>query len=144
MKRKCEICGTDDKEHLHTQKFVLPELDKPFEYDVVACKKCGFIFADNIPSQEEYDRYYKGSNKYEYNNKIPSGLIKIYNDMFLTMEDFFSKNISSIDKDSFKILDIGCSIGYFLNLFKKHGYKVLKGIEPASGCGLIAFVFRER
>lgn len=138
MRRKCEICGTDNKVHLHTQKFVLPELDKPFEYDVVACNKCGFIFADNIPSQEEYDRYYKSSNKYEYNSKIPSGLVNIYNEMFLAVEDFFSEKLITIDKDSFKILDIGCSIGYFLNLFKEHGYKSLEGIEPAPGCGLIA------
>ncbi len=138
MQRKCEICDTDDKGYLHAQSFVLPDLEKPFEYAVVACNKCGFVFADNVPSQEEYDRYYKSNNKYKYNSKIPSGLIKIYNDMFLEVEDFFNKNIPSIDKNSFKILDIGCSVGYFLNLFKEHGYKSLKGIEPAPDCGLIA------
>lgn len=138
MQRKCEICSATDKEHLHTQHFVLPELDKPFEYDVVACNKCGFVFADNIPSQEAYDSYYKSSSKYEYNRKIPSGLVKIYNDMFLAVEGFFDKNLLPKDKDNFKILDIGCSIGYFLNLFKEHGYKYLRGIEPAPGCGLIA------
>ena len=35
-------------------------------YDLVVCAACGTAFADGIPSQEEFDEYYRELSKYEY------------------------------------------------------------------------------
>lgn len=76
MKRDCEICGSKKKSHIYTLTFFISGRSRPFKYDIVLCKICGFLFADNIPSQEEYNVFYKNSYKYTYNKNIPDGLKK--------------------------------------------------------------------
>ncbi len=138
MRRNCEICSSDRKKYIYTPSFFLPGRAGPFEYNVVLCQSCGFLFADNIPSQKEYEAFYKSNSKYTYNKNIPSGLKKIYHDIFLCGSSFLTKNNPELDKGRFKIIDIGCSIGYILKLFKDAGFKNLIGIEPSFNCIAIA------
>jgi SAM-dependent methyltransferase len=138
MKRKCAVCGSLSKDKLHIQKHLLPGRRNMFTYDVVACRKCGFLFADNIPSQKEYELYYKASNKYTYGKNVPTGLLKIYQDIYDVTERIINKyNPSAVRKD-FAILDIGCSIGSLLNIFKEHGFQSLSGVEPSKQCSRLA------
>lgn len=141
MKRSCEICDSNEKEFLNKQIFLVPDTKysctKYCEYDVEVCKKCGFIFSDNIPSQEEYDIYYKNNSKYTYNANIPVGLQKIYSFYYKKISSVI-KDYTKLNKENIKILDIGCSIGYLLNLFKNDGFKNLDGIEPSIECKEIA------
>jgi len=118
--------------------FYLPDKSKPFKYDIALCKQCGFIFADNIPSQKEYEIFYKNNAKYVYNENIPAGLKKIYKIIFLVGINFLKKYYRGLDKNKFKVLDIGCSIGYILNLFKRSGFREIKGIEPSLYCRTVA------
>ena len=54
--RPCPICGSGQGEVLHTQKFFIPQgYLLPVEYDVVACTKCGFTYADTSACQQNYD-----------------------------------------------------------------------------------------
>ena len=138
MNRRCGICGTDDKKFIYSQKFITAGKGKPFNYNIVMCKQCGFLFADNIPSQSDYEKFYKSSHKYTYNKNIPSGLKEIYHAIFMVSNTFLLKNYSKLDKKKFKIIDIGCSIGYLLSLFKSSGFKNIRGIEPSLGCKTIA------
>ena len=64
--RPCPVCGKEEVEILHHQKFVLPE-DHPLpkDFDVVACPDCGFTYADTIGSTADYDDYYSRFSKYE-------------------------------------------------------------------------------
>ena len=36
------------------------------EYDVAICRRCGGAYADRIPDQAAFDRYYREMSKYEY------------------------------------------------------------------------------
>ena len=138
MKRRCSICGSNSKEKLHTQKYLLPQKRNLFAYDVVGCKKCGFIYADNIPSQKEYDQYYQNSSKYTYNKNVPKGLLAIYQDLYAITERIVHQDASLLRKENYHILDVGCSIGTFLHMFKKGGFKHLSGVEPSHDCSLLA------
>jgi 2-polyprenyl-3-methyl-5-hydroxy-6-metoxy-1,4-benzoquinol methylase len=137
--RSCEICGSNSFEQLHRQKFFISGEDQPFQYRVAACNNCGFIFAFDIPSQEQYERYYNLNTRYIYNQgDIPDGLKKLHHDSFRLIEKFLKTNMSQIRYDTLKIIDIGCSTGNLLHIFKEHGYNNIFGLEPSQGCCLIA------
>lgn len=137
--RSCEICGSKSFEPLHAQKFFVAGEDQPFQYTVAACNDCGFIFAFDIPSQEQYERYYNLNTKYMYNQgDIPDGLKKLHHDSFRLIEHFLEKNMPQIRYDALKIIDIGCSTGYLLHIFKELGYKNVLGLEPSPECCAIA------
>ncbi len=137
MTRNCEVCGWNHKSYIYTPAFYLADQSRPFKYDIVLCKRCGFLFADRIPSQKEYETFYKNNAKYAYNENISEGLKKIYQDIFLLGSKFLKKYYRPLDK-KIKVLDIGCSVGYILNLFKRSGFKHILGIEPSWHCAVAA------
>jgi SAM-dependent methyltransferase len=137
--RSCEVCGSNSFEHLHTQKFFIAGEDQPFQYTVATCNDCGFIFAFDVPSQEQYERYYNLNTKYTYNQgDVPDGLKKLHHDSFRLIENFLKKNTPQIKYDALKIIDIGCSTGYLLQIFKEHEYRNILGLEPSLECCEIA------
>lgn len=141
MKRNCAICNSTDKKYIYTPHFFVVDKAKPFSYDIVICRECGFLFADNIPSQRKYDAFYKDNYKYAYNMNIPLDLKKIYKDIFLAGNSFLKRHFPKMNKQTFKIIDIGCSTGHILKLFKDSGFINIKGIEPSLRCKSIAKKF---
>jgi SAM-dependent methyltransferase len=133
MKRNCEICGSKRKSYIYTPVFCIPDQKLPFKYDIALCKRCGFLFADNIPSRKEYETFYRNNAKYAYNGDIPKGLKRLYYDIFSLGSNFLKKYYPGSGKE-IRVLDIGCSIGYILNLFKRSGFRDIRGIEPSSRC----------
>lgn len=111
---------------------MLPCHNKKHKYDIVACEKCGFIYADNIPNQKNYDVMYRESSKYVYNKQIPAGLINIHQKIFYIVEEYYKKNYHK-DRD-ISIIDIGCSTGHLLSIFRENGYRDISGIEPSKSC----------
>ncbi len=136
MKRTCAVCESKGKVKLHTQKYLLPSKRKPLVYDVVACRKCGFVYADNTPSQKQYDQYYENSSKYTYNKNVPKGLLALYQDLYPIAKDMIDQRASR--KDTSQILDVGCSIGTFLHMLKQGGYRNVYGVEPSQDCSRLA------
>lgn len=99
-------------------------------YDVVACKKCGLVFADNIPSQAEFNNYYEILSKYEFNYK--EGLVnQDYIKHFSKITGFIIRHLKNKEA---VILDIGCSTGGLLSILKSKGYTNLLGIDPSPSC----------
>ncbi|MBN1824449.1 MAG: class I SAM-dependent methyltransferase [Endomicrobiales bacterium] len=130
MKRNCPICGGDEKELLYRQNFGSKAIALMEGYDVAACDRCGFVFADNIPSQEEFNKYYEEMSKYEFN--YSDGVVsKEYVAHFQKIVDFIRPFLK--DKNA-NILDMGCSTGCLLSLFKKEGYGNLLGVDPSPSC----------
>jgi 2-polyprenyl-3-methyl-5-hydroxy-6-metoxy-1,4-benzoquinol methylase len=96
----------------------------------VKCKKCRFVFAQKIPSTQELIDYYDGYGRNDYLSPIT---IKRYNELLDEMEKYRKTN---------RILDVGCGIGYFLEVAKERGWEVYgteytdRAIEICEGKGI--------
>jgi 2-polyprenyl-3-methyl-5-hydroxy-6-metoxy-1,4-benzoquinol methylase len=130
MNRLCPVCFSSQKDVLFEQKFYANSLTLMNGYKVVVCDDCGFCFADEIPTQAEFDRYYEQMSKYEYDRyeNHPSGdQMKHY----AQIVDFIEPHLT--DK-KVSILDLGCSTGGLLSIFKQRGFSNLLGIDPSPAC----------
>jgi SAM-dependent methyltransferase len=130
--RACEICHGRYVLQIHRQRFLFPEKRETVYYDVVACKNCGFVYADGIPRQAELDQFYEASQHHLHAMEIPDGLIRIHASFF----DFVQQNLP-LSADA-RILDVGSSIGHFLSHFKMAGYRNLTGLEPSQSATALA------
>lgn len=130
--RKCPICSNNLGECLHTQKFANLEQSTITNcYEVVACQKCGFVYADTKSLQTDYDKYYEYMSKYQDIKSTGSG-----NDQYdITRLKESTKVISKYmkNKDA-SILDMGCANGGLLYQLKEIGYTNLQGIDPSEIC----------
>lgn len=132
MKRFCPICLSREKKILYKQNFDNKVISLMEKYDVVVCHKCGFVYADNIPSQEEFNRYYATMSKYEFDYK--NGLVS--NDYTKHFKKIFNFLTPYLKDKNASILDIGCSTGCLLSLFKQNGYLNLLGVDPSVSCAM--------
>jgi 2-polyprenyl-3-methyl-5-hydroxy-6-metoxy-1,4-benzoquinol methylase len=130
MNRLCPVCFSSKKDVLFEQKFYANSMTLMNGYKVVVCDHCGFCFADEIPTQNEFDLYYEQMSKYEYDryDNYPSGdQMKHYTKIVNFVEPhLMDKNVS--------ILDLGCSTGGLLSIFKQRGFQNLLGIDPSPAC----------
>lgn len=129
--RTCEICGSGDQERIHRQHFLFPELAQPVHYDVVACRVCGFAFANNIPDQSALNQFYHASG-HHLHAELPPGLQRIHADFF----QFICRH-TTLASDT-RILDIGSGMGHFLNHFQNAGLQRLVGMEPSAAAAELA------
>lgn len=130
MIRNCEICNSNKKKILYEQNFYNQTISPMEKYDVCICKECGFIYADNIPSQEKFDKYYGEISRYEFQHN--DGIVsKSYIKHTEKLADFIDSETCG---HGASILDIGCSTGTLLSILKKRGYHNLTGIDPSPSC----------
>lgn len=133
--RHCPVCGNPSKQLIYHQSFSQISEGSLFNgYDVVVCGDCGFVYADNIPSQEDFDRYYKQMSKYE--NEHQGGQISI------CTQDTYDSIVQQVkpylaNEDSY-ILDVGCATGGLLATFQKNGYRNVLGFDPSPSCSRTA------
>jgi SAM-dependent methyltransferase len=131
--RACPICGCNQVEGLHTQRFELP-VGHPLEngYEVVACSGCGFVFADTNVSQAAYDNFYTRFSKYEDVTTGTGGGETPWDKLRLEQT---ARAIAEFLKNPLtRILDIGCANGGLLNALKDLGYTALTGLDPSPAC----------
>lgn len=76
------------------------------------CSNCGFVFSARIPTNQELITYYEGYGRNDYLSPIT---IKRYNEILDQFESVRKTN---------RLLDVGCGIGYFLEVAKKRGWEV--------------------
>lgn len=130
MIRPCPICDWTEKTRLYEQDFHNKIISLSEKYEVVVCQRCGFAYADNIPSQAEFNDYYAVMSKYEFNDKDGS-VSDDYLKYYLRIVDYLKPHLK--DKSA-RILDIGCSTGGLLAAFKSAGYANCFGIDPSPAC----------
>lgn len=138
MTRACAICGKQSARPLHTQRFSLPGGER-FSYRVVVCEGCGFVFADDIPSPAEYERYYAGNAKYTYegSKNVPRGLHDVHAGVFEIVDSALAASHGESRRD-LSVLDVGCATGHLLAFFARAGYRRIRGVDPAPECRDIA------
>jgi len=83
--RNCPNLPLPRQDPLHRQSFVFPGLADPTHYDVVHCRSCGFIYAENPPPLLQQDYYTEAIH--HLHTSLPYGLSLIHARFF----DFYFK-----------------------------------------------------
>jgi len=103
-------------------------------YDVVTCERCGFAYADGIPTQSTFDRYYREASKYEYHQR--DGQESPYDSA--RMEVIADLVVPLIPRRDAAVIDIGCASGRLLYLLRERGFGDVTGLDPSPGCAAAA------
>lgn len=131
--RGCAICDGRACEVLHSQRFILPEGHPLAQgYDVVCCRGCGFVYADSVVSQRDYDAFYRQHSKYEDDKTATGGGeapwdARRLRETAAAIADF-------LPAPDARILDVGCANGGLLRALAGRGYHRLTGLDPSPVC----------
>jgi 2-polyprenyl-3-methyl-5-hydroxy-6-metoxy-1,4-benzoquinol methylase len=130
--RACSACGADDNTVCHRQEFVVPDgYPLPAAYDVVLCRRCGFVYADPPALQRDYDRFYTDWSKYDDATVSTGGGISSYDAARLAVT---AADIARALPANTSILDAGCATGGLLTALREQGFTTLAGLDPSSRC----------
>lgn len=129
--RGCPICRSEARDVLFTQAFSPVDQATPVHgYDVVVCRHCGCGYADGLPDQREFDRYYREMSKYEYHQR--AGAESPYDQKRLALiADTVAPHLPNRDA---RILDVGCATGRLLANLRTHGFPHVVGLDPSPAC----------
>lgn len=128
--RSCPVCNHHHSSQLFRQIFSsLSEGSLLDGYELVICDSCGAGYAQDIPPQTVFDRYYTEMSKYEY---IDRAGVQTDSELqrFREEVDLVESYLTNTDR----ILDIGCSTGGLLAEFKRRGFSNLIGVDPSPAC----------
>ena len=131
LSEPCQICGSDDAEFLYHQRFAGFSANSLLKhYVVVACNRCGFLFADDLPPVQDFERYYGEMSKYEFpenaGRQTAFDLNRFDAALQLCQPFLPAKNRP--------IADLGCATGGLLNALKQQRFTNLLGADPSEGC----------
>ena len=134
-RRGCPACGSTGRRVLFHQAFAAVDEATPVTgYDVVACDACGCGYADGIPDQRAFDRYYRDMSKYEYHQR--EGAESEYDRQRLSIiADIIAPHVPRPDA---RILDIGCATGRLLANLRDRGFPAVVGLDPSPACAAAA------
>jgi SAM-dependent methyltransferase len=135
----CPICLDTRRRVIHRQDFRFPG-DVRTHYLVNACSGCGFVFATDLPSESEYESYYRTNLRYTYpgGGDSSQALFTMHGRSFEMVDSYLGEVPPRGEKLDTTILDVGCSTGELLALFLRQGYRRLEGLDPAPECREIA------
>ena len=135
QQRPCAVCGQSDAKKLFHQSFAAISGDSLLDgYDVVVCRNCGLAYADDLPSQAEFDEHYRSMSKYEYPEQ-GGRESELELRRFRPLLEIIRRVCHSPDA---RILDVGCSTGGLLWLLKQEGFRTLRGLDPSPVCAQAA------
>jgi SAM-dependent methyltransferase len=133
--RDCPICGSAVRRVIFHQEFAAVDQATPVTgYDVVVCDRCGASYADGIPDQPAFDRYYRDMSKYEYAQR--GGAESAYDSRRLALiADLVAPHLQS---PHVRILDVGCASGRLLATIRDRGFAHVTGLDPSPACAAAA------
>ena len=133
--RRCPVCDAEQPRLLFRQTFeAVGGVSALSGYDVVTCEGCGFAYADRIPAQAVFDRYYRDASKYEYHQR--DGQESPYDSA--RMEVIADVIEPLVPRRDSAIIDIGCASGRLLYLLRERGFADVTGLDPSPGCAAAA------
>jgi len=131
-RRACPVCDGTAVDRLHHQRFAL-EADHPLAggYDVVACPRCGFVYADTGVPQAVYDRYYAELSKYEDTTTTTGAGDTPWDAARLRGA---ARDVARPLAPGARILDLGCANGGLLRELRALGFDDVAGLDPSPAC----------
>ncbi len=132
LKRKC-FCGNTTGDYIGDVNFQTYENHLlPNIHCLIACKACGFVFADFKSTQAVFDEYYEFFSKYEDASLSISNKSHEKNISQENLVHFIEKRLD-IHKSA-HIIDIGCARGNQLKYLSNRSYQNLYGLDPSQKC----------
>ena len=133
--RGCPACGSAERRVLFHQEFAAVDQATPVTgYDVAVCAACGCGYADGIPDQRAFDRYYRDMSKYEYHQR--EGAESEYDQRRLAI--IADVIVPHVQRPGARILDIGCATGRLLANLRERGFPNVLGLDPSPACAAAA------
>jgi SAM-dependent methyltransferase len=129
----CNLCGLDDTRILFNKrdKFHLTEK----EFSVVECQRCGLLYVNPRPSQEEMGKFYPETYSWRETLEANSFLTKWVRRLekryrYHLLKDEVLKVVRFSGRNCGKVLDIGCGTGDRLDVFRSLGFEAF-GVETS-------------
>jgi SAM-dependent methyltransferase len=129
---QCNLCGSED--YVVVFEATVPHVKHSAHYSctncghgehgrVVRCRGCGLHYVSPRPAGEELADLYASVEDPVYQDEM-DGRMRM-----------FRRNVRNLNRHAQKgrVLDVGCSIGIFLNLAKQDGWSIA-GLEPSQWC----------
>lgn len=131
--RVCGACGSSRNTVLHQQRFVVPDgYPLPSEYDVVMCRRCGFVYADPAATQRDYDNFYCEWSKYDDSATATGSGVSPYDAARLSAT---AADIArALPSRAASILDAGCATGGLLTALRDQEFSAVAGLDPSPRC----------
>jgi SAM-dependent methyltransferase len=132
--RNCQVCGEPTRKTLiYAQRFTVPSKNGVHAgYDVVACDRCGFAFADAPPSQAFFDAYYRAMAKKDEMLDPDAGYAESAET--IARNNHSASQIIPHIRPGDRVLDIGCYTGYLLSV-------IAREVPNSTGVGLDPSLF---
>ena len=125
LARPCISCGAEQHQRLYRNQLArIAGLD--LSYDVVECRTCGAVFADQVAEQRDYTNYYVHCSKYD-----SIGSVEQVAALDRRRAEFAVRFVQQATGSGPRVLDIGCGSGVLLAAFASAGWQELCGIDPA-------------
>jgi 2-polyprenyl-3-methyl-5-hydroxy-6-metoxy-1,4-benzoquinol methylase len=121
--RECNLCHTAAKGSIFNKN----------GYDLVRCADCGLVYVGCPPSAAELEKLYSFANGYHTSfedDNSPSAI---------SQQRWAKYYLELINRygDRGRVLDVGCSVGFFLEAAKKDGWQT-QGLEMSADSAEIA------
>ncbi|MBN1274043.1 MAG: class I SAM-dependent methyltransferase [Candidatus Aminicenantes bacterium] len=104
----CDLCGVDKTRHITEAN----------GFDLVRCRNCGFVYVDPRPTREALRDFYE-----EYFVEGEEN-ISAWRREFQSLYREIRERINRSYGKKGKILDVGCSFGFFLDVMKEDGWDI--------------------
>jgi len=129
--RDCPVCGGKKSKPLFQQSFEkLAGATLMDGYDVVICQTCGAGFADDIPTQETFDAFYRDFSKYEDGPSTKTAAPPVSR-KFRDMAELIQRFIPTRDS---KVFEIGAATGELLKGLSDLGFSNVLASDPSPAC----------
>lgn len=122
----CRLCLGEGAEHVYTKS----------GFDLVRCTSCGLVYVRNPPTQEEIEQLYTFASGYHTAFRSFSSP---ESRTHAARAEQFLRIVRRHSRPG-RILDVGCSVGFFLELARAEGWTAL-GVEMSNDTAQLA---RER
>jgi SAM-dependent methyltransferase len=133
LQRVCPVCREPAGEVLHRQRLVVPDqFPHPSVFDVVACERCGMVYANPAPDPAAMDCYY--ATELEFRSEPFSGdsqsppPLPWELDRLSGTADLIARLIP--DRRA-RVLDVGCGNATLLAQLRDRGFQEMVGIDPS-------------
>ena len=120
----CDLCGARDVDEVST----LDRHRRPLQ--TVICRKCGLVWTDPIPPEEDLLQFYSHEYRLQYKGIDKPTLEHVYRGGKVAVQRF--QHLKELLKPASVIVDVGSGGGEFVYLMRLLGFDV-QGVQPHEG-----------